>query len=341
MAEKSGQSFLVVRLGSLGDLVHTVPAVAALRSSFPEAKIDWVIDHKWASFLELVTGIDAVIPLERRLAGHFACIRRLKRARYECSLDFQGLYKSAALAWLSGAPRRVGFGRGAAREPGAAWFYTDRVLPASRHIAERNISLAVRAGAKQPGEMRFALRVPESAALRMREKLSRYGVTDYVVVSPGGGWKAKCWPPERYGSFCSELWRRHGLRAVVNIGPEEAVLGLEIVRNSGSAKPAVVNIPVPELAALVAEARLVIAADTGPLHLAAALGTHVVALFGPTNAARNGPLPRGVVLRNGGPAETSYERGNYERGNEYSPAMLSITVEQVLAAAEQEMSVRA
>src|ERR1700674_5693894 len=122
MAEKSGQSFLVVRLGSLGDLVHTVPAVAALRSSFPEAKIDWVIDRKWASFLELVTGIDAVIPLERRLAGHFACIRRLKRARYECSLDFQGLYKSAALAWLSGAPRRVGFGRGAARGPGAAWF---------------------------------------------------------------------------------------------------------------------------------------------------------------------------------------------------------------------------
>jgi len=341
MAEKNQPGFLVVRLGSLGDLVHTVPAVAALRSSFPEARIDWVIGERWASFLELVGGIDTVIPLERSIAGQLACLRRLRRERYDCAVDFQGLYKSALLARLSGARRRIGFGRQAAREPGASWFYTDRVVPARRHIAERNLSLAVRAGAEEPRKLRFGLRVPQGASDGIRERLAREGVNDYIVVSPGGGWKAKCWPAERYGSICAELWRRHHMRAIVNAPPGEAELGQEVARHSAPAAPLLLHTSVPELAALLERARLVIAADTGPLHLAAALGTHVIALFGPTNPARNGPLPGGVVLKNEGPPEASYDRGDYERGNTYSPAMLSITTEQVLAAAEQEMSVTA
>ena len=241
-------------------------------------------------------------------------------AGYSCAIDFQGLYKSALLARFSGAARRIGFDGKAARERGAAWFYTDRVIPTGQHVAEMNLSLALRAGAQQPSEMRFPIRVPQNEACRVREKLSREGIVDYIVVNPGGGWRSKCWPAERYGELCAEMWNRHGLRAVVNAGPGEEELAGGVVRAAGLAKPFVVQPALPELAAILAQARLVVAADTGPLHLAAALGTHVVGLFGPTDPARNGPLPRGMAMRN-----VSSEATTYKRGREYSPAMLSLT----------------
>jgi heptosyltransferase-1 len=336
MPESDGHSFLVVRLGSLGDLVHALPAVAALRLSFPDARIDWVVDRKWSPLLALVAGVDQVIPLTRSVPGHFACIRRLRSARYASAIDFQGLYKSAVLARLSAAARRIGFDGKVAREQGAAWFYTDRVIPDGRHVAEMNLSLALRAGAQPPSEMRFPIRVPQNETCQVRERLSREGIVDYIVVNPGGGWRSKCWPAERYGELCAEMWNRHGLRAVVNAGPGEEELADGVVRAAGLAKPFVVQPALPELVAILTQARLVVAADTGPLHLAAALGTHVVGLFGPTDPARNGPLPRGMVVRN-----VSSEATTYKRGREYSPAMLSLTVDQVVAAAEQEMSVAA
>jgi heptosyltransferase I len=336
MSDKGTHSFLLVRLGSLGDLVHTLPAVAALRDTFPNARIDWVVERKWALLLELVTGINSIIALDRSIAGHLACIRRLRSERHDCAIDFQGLYKSAVLAWLSGARSRIGSDRGAAREPGAARFYTERVPLTGRHIAETNLSLALRAGAERPSVMRFPLRVPDDEIVRLRARLTGEGVQDYVVVSPGGGWGAKCWPPERYGELCSELARRHGLRAVVNIGPGEESLAPGLLRAAGNAKPIVLTPSLRELAAILEQARIVVAGDSGPLHLAAALGTHVVALFGPTDPARNGPLPRGRVLRNASSEETSHKRVAA-----YSQRMLSLSVDQVLAAAEQEMSVKA
>ena len=336
MSDAPGQSFLVVRLGSLGDLVHTIPAVAALRSSFPEARLDWVVEQKWSPLLDLVVGVNEVIPLERTFAGLRACVRRLRSARYTCAIDFQGLYKSAVLAWLSGARRRVGFDGSAAREPGAAWFYTDRVRPTGRHVAELNSSLAVRAGAKSEAALRFPLSVPEEETGRMRDRLAAEGVTSYFVVSPGGGWKSKCWPPERYGALCAELWRRYSLRAVVNVGPGEEPLAAALVAASAPADPLVVRPSLKELAALLAGAKLMVAADTGPLHLAAALGTRVVALFGPTDPGRNGPVPSGMVLRN-----ASAEATTYKRGDVYSLAMVSLSVDQVFAAAVEQMSVTA
>lgn len=340
MPSVSGQSFLVVRLGSLGDLVHTLPAVAALRSSFPEARLDWVVERKWSPLLDLVVGVNEVIPLDRTSKGFIACTRRLRKAQYGCAIDFQGLYKSAVLAWLSGASRRIGFDGSTAREPGAAWLYTDRVRPAGRHVAERNVNLAERAGAKAETALRFPLRVPEEEKRRMQDGLAAAGVTSYFVASPGGGWKSKCWPPERYGALCAELWRKYGLRAVVNAGPGEESLAAAVVAAATpvatTAAPVVLRPSLKELAALLAGAKLVVGADTGPLHLAAALGTPVVALFGPTDPARNGPRPGGVVVRNAGAEATTYKRGDV-----YSPAMLSLTVDQVSAAAVQQMSVTA
>jgi heptosyltransferase-1 len=338
MNESQSAKFLIVRLGALGDIVHTLPAAASLRESFPSAQIDWVVEEKWVSLVQMVAGIDAVIPLRKTAAGYVSCIRRLRQSKYFCAIDFQGLYKSAVLARFSGAARTIGRDRSSARESGAASFYSDPIRPTGRHIAEMNLSLAQAAGATTAGEMRFPLRVPEAAARSVRDTLTRQEIGEFVVVSPGGGWKSKCWPAERYGNLCAELSRRHGLCAVVNRGPTETQIAQEVIRAAAPAKIVELCLPLPELAALLSQAKLVVAADTGPLHLAAALGTRNVALFGPTDPARNGPLPRGLVLRSESASAVAGTRGAYARGDEYSPEMLALSVEHVLQATEQELA---
>jgi heptosyltransferase I len=332
------ESFLIVRLSSLGDLVHTIPVVPALRESFPRARIDWLVDSRWRPLVELVDGVDEVIPFSRSSGNAIRCVRRLRQAKYTCALDLQGRHRSALLSWLSGAPRRIGRHGQATRDPGAAWLYTERVIPAGKHIADMHVSLAVHAGARQPATLRFPLRVPNGeASMRLHNWLLHQGVRDYVVISPGGGWVSKRWPPDRFGALAAELWRQESLRAIVNIAGGEEHLAREIVRAAGAAKPLVISPSLPELAVLLAEARLVVVGDTGPLHLASALGTPVVALFGDTDPARNGPLPRGRVVQNFSTPPPAYLRGNYVRGSSYSVAMLSLTADQVLAAVQQEL----
>jgi heptosyltransferase-1 len=336
----TGQRFLVVRLSSLGDLVHTIPAVAALRATFPAAQIDWVVDRRWSPLIELVTCIDQVIPLDRSPREVLALIARLRSMRYTCALDLQGRYRSAVLGWLSGAPRRVGRAAKATREPGAALFYTERVVPTGRHIVDMTVDLVVRAGAQPPSVPQFPLSVPAESLRSVHEKLARLDIPGpYVVISSGGGWKSKCWPPERFGALASAIDRSYHLPMIVNIAPGEEEMAREIIRMAAPAKVTALSFDIPELAALLAEARLVVAGDTGPLHLAAALGTRVVGLFGPTDPERNGPLPRGLVVQAASdPSQLpDYIRGDYVRQNSYSPAMLALSVERVFAAVQQEI----
>lgn len=338
------QRFLVVRLSSLGDLVHTIPAVAALRAAFPDAQIDWVVDRRWAPLIELATCIDQTIPLDRSPRAVLAMIARLRRTRYTCALDLQGRYRSAVLAWLSGAPRRIGRAASATREPGAALFYTERVIPTGRHIVDMTVDLAIRAGAAPSTVPQFPLRIPSQAARRVRDKLAHEGIAGaYVVLSPGGGWKSKCWPAERFGELAAAIERTCHLRSVVNIAPGEEDMAREVIRAAGSAKPIALSFDIPQLAALMAEARIVVAGDTGPLHLAAALGTRVIGLFGATDPARNGPLPHGVVLQAASdPSQLpDYVRGDYIRQDSYSPAMLALSVDRVFSAVQHEIGITA
>ena len=332
MPAEGEQSILVVRLGSLGDLMHTLPAVAALRAGFPGARLDWVVEQKWAALVEeLVAGVDSVIPWRRGLSGSLACVRGLRRRRYSTAIDFQGLYKSALLARFSGAARRIGFNARFAREPGASRLYTVRVSPGGKHVAEMNLALAVAAGLAKSGVASCSLRLPTEDPV-LREMLEREKLGDFCVVSPGGGWRSKCWPAERYGALCSELWKRRSIRAVVNAGPGEEELARAVIASAQPARPILFSPTLRSLAALLKKARVVVAADTGPLHLAAALGTPVVALFGPTDPARNGPIPKGTVLRASG-GETTYKRGE-----EYAPSMLALGVEDVAQAVERAWS---
>src|SRR5665213_1927630 len=168
---KIEERFLVVRLTALGDILHTVPAVAALRAAYPRAKIDWVVERKWAPVLEGSPAIHEVIPFDRHsIWGAVECVQRLRGNLYTCAIDFQGLYKSSLLAALSLAPRRIGFDRAWAREAGAAMFYTDRVHPTGRHVAELNYSLAEQAGASRPPSPEYPLRVPAGGAADTRAR---------------------------------------------------------------------------------------------------------------------------------------------------------------------------
>src|ERR1019366_1402570 len=184
---ESEERFLVVRLTALGDILHTVPAVAALRAAQRTARIDWVVERKWAPVLEGSPAISEVIPFDRGSAfGAVACAQRLRRKHYTCAIDFQGLYKSSVLAVLSGAPRRIGFESGWTREEGAGLLYTDRVRPTGRHVAELNYSLAEKVGASRPPMPAYPLRVPAGGAASARAKLAEQGIEKYIVIGPGG-----------------------------------------------------------------------------------------------------------------------------------------------------------
>jgi lipopolysaccharide heptosyltransferase I len=298
---------LIVRLGSLGDLVHALPAVAALRRTFPQTEIDWLVDRPHREFLELVPVITSLVVLESRGAGGWISARRQMRARrYDLALDFQGLLKSAALARLSGASRVMGFDRAALREPQAAWFYGERVLVGdSGHVIDKNLRLAEAAGAA-PGPFEFPIQTVRSA------KIDAFvaGLPGrYALVNPGAAWPNKRWPPARLAAIARHLREHHDLASVVLWGPGEVEAAKEVV--SGSAGTAHLAPPtgLRDLIALAQDARLMVSGDTGPLHITSALGVPAVALFGPTNPQRNGPWdPEDISLSEFSRCDCHYER---------------------------------
>jgi heptosyltransferase I len=324
------ERFLIARLSSLGDVIFTLPVLAALRDSFPSSKIDWAIEERWQPLLAENPDLDEAIPVHgRSVTGFLRCARELRRRHYTCAIDIQGLYKSALLARLSGAPRRIGLSRQAAREPGASTLYTERVTPNAAHMVDKNLVLAAAAGAR-PNPVRFPLHVSDAQRAAVRQMLDRAGMRRYVVLSIGGGWQSKCWPPDRFRELSSRLRDTYQTGIVINAGPGEADLARATAAKETAHQLAFGEGSVSILMALLAGADLVIAADSGPLHLAAALGTPVIGLYGPTNPARNGPYGgRGIVIRSEA-AETTYKRGD-----SYSDSMLSISVDQVMAAVER------
>jgi heptosyltransferase-1 len=317
--------FLLVRLGSLGDVIHALPAASALRDTFPEARIDWLIEPKWRRLLEGNPDLTEIIPLEKKTAGGLVTtIRKLRAAHYTCAIDFQGLYKSALPAFASGAPRRIGFPSTYAREGIASIFYTDKINPRGPHKVDHNLTLAQAAGAR-PAAPRFPLTLRPEDEKQVTQELARHNLTDFFVLNPGGGWRSKCWPPERYGELHHRLAAQHGWRGIITFGPGEESLAQELVSAAGSPPPVALPLGLGPLMALLRRAKFLVSADTGPLHLASALGTPVVGLYGPTDPARNGPYGgSSIVTRNPAKSETTYRRGA-----SYSPPMLSITADQV------------
>jgi heptosyltransferase-1 len=355
---------LIVRLSAMGDVIHALPAAAAIRQALPQVEIGWVIEERWSELLcakgysregtleeerPLVSRVHLVRTKEWRrnlLAPRSwsatwkdlqSCFREMRETHYDVALDLQGAIRSAVIARGSGAKKVIGSAE--PRERPARLFYQEKLMPIGTHVIEQGLSLVQRALIqrvviqKQIENNTPIFETPDAILPRdpaAEAWCDRYcaeqKVRKLVLFNPGAGWGAKQWPADRYADVAREL-AADGYTPLVNYGPGEKSLAESVASWSGGAARHV-QCSLGELIALTRRAQLFIGGDTGPLHLAAALRIPVVAVFGPTDPARNGPFgTRSVVLRNPESATSHKRRGETE------PGMFHITKDQVLAAA--------
>jgi ADP-heptose:LPS heptosyltransferase len=336
--------FLVVRLGSLGDIVHTFPAVAGLRESFPDSEIVWLTHPRWKELVESSELATEIWETETRSYHSLReVIGRIRKGHFTTAIDYQGLWKSAALPFFGVVSRRIGFSSQTIREFGVPVLYTDRVRCTQTHIADQNGELSQRAGARN-GVAPIALAVPSIQEVFVLQLLRGFAIERYVVLSPAGGWRSKCWPPERYGVLCQKIRGILGKRCVVNYGPGEEDLVTAVKAASGEADPIAYNGSLGQLMALLRHAACIVGGDTGPLHLAVALGTPAVAIFGPTDPTRNGPFRTGDRAGNASPIDivlrSPHAATTYKRSGQPALSILEIDVDTVFDAVRRQVEVR-
>jgi heptosyltransferase-1 len=338
------ESVLVVRLGAMGDIIHTLPAVAALRNAWPATRIGWVVEQRWMELLcarddprsgprsparpvvDFVHVVDTKrwrkSPFSRDTRRQMAEVRReLKNQQYELAIDFQGAAKSGIVSRFA----KTTLGMEHPRETPARWFYDRRITTTGAHVIEQYHSLAEAAAGHSLAA--GAATFPD-ADLPQNSGQNAVGNSGqpFALVNPGAGWGAKQWPADRYGEVAQAL-ANAGLSPLINFGPGEEELA-DIVKNTSGGTAHPVSCSISELIALTRRARLFIGGDTGPLHLAAALRVPVVAIYGPTDPARNGPYgTKSIVLRD--PAS----RTSLSHTSDPDAGLLQITAEEVIFAA--------
>jgi heptosyltransferase-1 len=304
-------NILIVRLGAMGDIIHALPAAAALRQSFPNSHITWVVDAKWTSLLDGNGLQDEIVPFYRHTPRTWIETRRVLRSRqYDLAVDFQGLIKSALVAHFARPERIAGYGPRVARERPASWFYSTRVDTKAVHVVDQAMDLAVAAGAQRASAYAFPLPPGESEGVLPE--------APFVLACPVAGWTSKQWPLEYYAALAQSIRAKLGMPLVINGAPGSLPSIEGTVRHESG---------IAGLIDATRRAALVIGVDSGPLHLAAALGKSGVAIFGPTDPARNGPRGGNFqVFRAEGITTT------HRRGDTISESMRTITPERVLAA---------
>ncbi len=329
--------FLIVRLSAIGDVLHGVPVLNALRDNFPHARISWVVEGRVSELLRGHAALDRVVVAPRGWLKSPRAVWRLTRElradRPDIALDLQGLARSALVAWLSGARERWGFAGKDGREF-SRWLNTGCLQATATHVVDRNLELLRPLGIYQP-EVRFDLPPYKEEAGSMAHFLRRHDLARFAIINPGAGWPSKRWEMDRFGAVAAYLGRRHGLPSVVAwAGPEERAWAGQIVCGSAGQALLAPATTLRELAVLLRHARLFVGSDTGPLHIAAAVGTPCVALFGPVPACRNGPYGAGhlTVQRM---TLTGSKRRRRTADNE---TMRAISVDDVIAACDQVLS---
>ncbi|MGA8271906.1 MAG: glycosyltransferase family 9 protein [Candidatus Sulfotelmatobacter sp.] len=357
---KKIKRLLIVRLSAMGDVIHTLPAVHFLRQALPQTFIGWLIEERWAELLcapgsprrgvrsslrPLVDEVHAVnlkswgkSPFSISTLRSVATIRNdVRGAGYDAAVDLQGAIRSAVLTRLSGT--RMVYGASEPRETPASLWYTRKVVTKGKHVIEQNLSIAEalvehieRSVGSSPPDVSADFPFDPKAEASIGDRLAEYDVGDFAILNPGAGWGAKRWPAARYGEVARRLTAR-GVRSILNYGPGEEDLVREAEASSGGAARGM-SCSITELIALTRRAQLFIGGDTGPLHLAAALRVPVVAIYGPTDPARNGPYgTRNVVLRSAESVTSHTRRVAPDDG------MLAIGSDGVVAAAEKLLSV--
>ncbi len=342
------ESLLVVRLSAMGDVIHALPAITALREALPDIKLGWLIEERWAELLctrhcarsgprslerPLVDRVHAVYTkVWRRSMLRFdtwqqiaRCRSELREASYDAVIDLQGAIRSALLSKWAGAT--VSFGSAHPRENAARMFYSRKVKVNDRdHVVEQGLDLVRAIVPTLLGSGSVLLPVDSDAEAKVDSLLS--GTRRFAILNPGAGWGAKRWPAQRYAEVAREL-AKDNLISLVNCGPGEEDLAASVEAASlGAARK--ISCSISELIALTRRANLFIGGDTGPMHLAAALKIPVVAIFGPTNPARNGPFDTpAIVLRS--PASVT----DHSRHRDPEQGLMEITVGEVVEAARK------
>ena len=331
----------------MGDVLHTLPAVGALREAFPRALIGWLIEERWAELLCAPTAPRRGAPSPQRPLVdwlHTVDLRGWKKslltlttglqiarvsndvrsADYEVAIDLQGAIRSAILARWSGA--RAVWGAAAPWESPASLWYTRRAIARGTHVVDQNLSVLEAFAQTKFAKPFVELPRDNAAEQRVDTMLAKAGLSDFALLNPGAGWGAKRWPVERYGAVAQAL-AREGIRSIINYGPGEEDLAAA-VRAASADTATLLKSSITELISLTRRAKLFIGGDTGPLHLAAALHVPVVAIFGPTDPARNGPYGTcSLVLRSPASPTTHARRSRPDEG------LLDITAESVVSAA--------
>jgi len=296
------KDFLIIRMSSLGDIIHTLPAFAALRKHFPQSVIRWVVDEKGTDVLDCVTGIDQVIPVRirewkifsARSWKEFSRFRRRILNRRQTAIDFQGLVKSGICAYLSRAGKRMGFHKADLKEPPASLFYTDKLprISGDLHVIGKNLKLLTLLGIEETA-YEFPIVLEKTVRASTRKKIADLGHPEnkkLVVLNTGAAWETKRWPSERWISLVRMLRQdRPGLFMVLLWGNEtEKTEAGRIQKETGI--PMLPFLTVKEVMALTEAADLLVSGDTFALQAACAFSRPVVGLFGPTDPRRNGPF---------------------------------------------------
>lgn len=298
------KNILIIKPSSLGDIVQALPALSALRRSFPAAKISWLIRPEFAPLIENHPHLNSIIPFDRKFLGKawynwrafaslLSLISNLRRLKFDAVIDLQGLFRSASLAWLSGSKKR--FGMTTAREL-AGIFYTHKT-PHDKdciHVVDYYLKIVENTGACDTA-VQFLVPKDTAAEDSVENLLTDrgIGVENYVVFVPCSAHRDKCWAAEKFAALADKISSRFGF-SIVATGTKSETEDVEKINSlcdtSISNLAGLTNLT--ELVALLRTARLVVSNDTGPGHIAAALGTPLVLIFGWSNPARIVPYGR-------------------------------------------------
>jgi lipopolysaccharide heptosyltransferase I len=328
--------FLIVRLSAIGDVIHGVPVLCALRDAFPDAFIAWLAEGSMGDLLEGHPALNELVRVPRRWWRSprevWKMRGRLRALKFDTAIDLQCLTKSAIAAWLSGAPRRIGKSGEEGREL-SRWFHNELVEAGGTHVVEHYLSMLQAVGIRSPN-VRFDLPERPADAAMADEFLRAHGLAGqrFAILNPGAGWPSKVWPAERYGAVARHLRKVHGMPSVAVWGiPAELSLAETIVANSEGHAQLAPPTTMKELGALCRRAALFVGSDTGPLHLAVAVGTPAVSMHGPSRADWCGAYGRNNVRM-----QIRYVAGSsLERRGADDAAMRSITPEMVAHACDQ------
>lgn len=328
---------LIVRLGSIGDIIHALPLAEALRAHESGPQVEWLVERSLAPVLRMAPAVSRVVTIEtrrlRRGRGWIPVLGELRARRYDVAFDAQGLVKSAALARLSGARRVVGWTRPHVREALAAWWYTERIDPGgTRHVIDKNLALLRAMGVDAASR---ALRLDEGpASPHLTPFVSgRHG--PFALLNPGGNWPNKRWPADRFGELAAWLRDVHGLYSLVLWGPGDEPLADAVAAASDGAASRAPATSLADVVALSRQAALMLSGDTGPAHFACAVGTPVVGVYGPTDPRRNGPWhPDDQCVSRFDACECHHERSCH------APrwCLLDVSVEEVKAAVTRRLA---